>query len=45
MLNINDVNFTDRAGMLFMAYLREKERLAGLATSGQLGPMGVNGLL
>ena len=42
-LTINDVNFTDRAGMLFMAYLREKERLAGLSTPGQLGPMGVAG--
>jgi hypothetical protein len=43
-LNINDVNFTDRAGMLFMAYLREKERLAGLAAPGQFGLMGVNGV-
>ena len=43
-LTINDVNFTDRAGMLFMAYLREKERLAGLSTPGQLGPMGVAGV-
>jgi hypothetical protein len=42
-LTINDVNFTDRAGMLFMAYLREKERLARLSTPGQLGPMGVAG--
>jgi hypothetical protein len=40
-LNINDVGFDDRAGMLFMAYLREKERLAGLAPSGQLSVMGI----
>jgi hypothetical protein len=44
-LTINDVNFDDRAGMLFMAYLREKERLSGLATPGQLGVMGVEGVL
>jgi hypothetical protein len=43
-LNINDVGFTDRAGTLFMAYLREKERLAGLAAPGQFGVMGVNGV-
>jgi hypothetical protein len=43
-LTINDVNFSDRAGMLFMAYLREKERLAGLAAPGQFGLMGVNGV-
>jgi hypothetical protein len=44
-LNINDVNFDDAAGRLFMAYLREKERLAGLATQGTLGSMGVEGVL
>jgi hypothetical protein len=27
-----------------MAYLREKERLAGLAAPGQFGVMGVNGV-
>ena len=44
-LNINDVGFTDRtAGTLFMAYLREKERLAGPRAPGQFGVMGVNGL-
>jgi len=44
-LTINDVGFGDRAGRLFMAYLRDKERLAGLATPGQLGAMGVEGVL
>ena len=44
-LNINDVGFDDRAGMLFMAYLREKERLAGLAPVGQLGAMGIEAVL
>ncbi len=44
-LNINDVGFDDRAGMLFMAYLREKERLASLAPSGQLGAMGIEAVL
>src|SRR5262249_53733252 len=40
-LTINDVGFNDRAGRLFMAHLREKERLARLATQGLLGTMGV----
>jgi hypothetical protein len=44
-LNINDVAFSHRAGMLFMAHLREKERLAGLSRPGTLGAMGVEGLL
>jgi hypothetical protein len=44
-LNINDVGFDDRAGMLFMAYLREKERLAGLAPAGQLGVMGIEAVV
>jgi hypothetical protein len=44
-LNVNDVGFDNRAGMLFMAHLREKERLAGLATQGQLAAMGVEGML
>jgi hypothetical protein len=44
-LTINDVGFDDRAGRLFMAHLHEKERLAGLATQGQLGTMGVEGVL
>lgn len=44
-LNINDVGFDHRGGRLFMAYLREKERLAGLATNGRLGAMGVQGPL
>jgi hypothetical protein len=44
-LTINDVGFDDRAGMIFMAHLREKERLAGLATQGRLSALGVEGLL
>jgi hypothetical protein len=44
-LTINDVGFDGRAGGLFMAYLKEKERLAGLATQGTLGAMGVEGML
>ena len=44
-LTINDVNFEDRAGMIYMAHLREKERLAGLATQGRLSALGVEGLL
>jgi hypothetical protein len=44
-LTINDVRFDHRAGMLFMAYLRERERQAGLARTGALGAMGVEGLL
>lgn len=44
-LNVNDVGFDDRAGTLFMAYLREKERLAGLAPSGSLGILGIETVL
>jgi hypothetical protein len=44
-LTINDVGFDDRAGMLFMAYLREKERLARLAPSGALGALGIEAVL
>jgi hypothetical protein len=44
-LTINDVAFDDRAGMIYMAHLREKERLAGLATQGRLSALGVEGLL
>jgi hypothetical protein len=44
-LTINDVAFDDRAGMIFMAHLREKERLAGLATQGRLSALGVESLL
>ncbi|TDH62144.1 hypothetical protein E2C06_13300 [Dankookia rubra] len=44
-LTINDVGFGHRAGMLFMAHLRAREQQAGLARTGGLGAMGVEGLL
>jgi hypothetical protein len=44
-LTINDVGFDSPAGGRFMAYLREKERLAGLATQGTRKAMGVEGIL
>jgi hypothetical protein len=44
-LNINDVGFDDRAGMIFMANLREKERLAARALQGRLSDLGVEGVL
>lgn len=44
-LNVNDVGFDDRAGTLFMAYLREKERLARLAPAGTLGALGIEAVL
>jgi hypothetical protein len=44
-LNINDVGFDDRAGVLFMSYLRERERMARLAPSGALGSLGIEAVL
>lgn len=44
-LNINDVGFDNRAGVIFMAHLREKERLASLAKQGRLSAVGLEGML
>jgi hypothetical protein len=43
-LSVDDLGFAHRGGTLFMAYLRNKESLAGRATSVQLADLGVEGL-
>ena len=40
-LTINDAGFDDRVGGLFMAHLRERERLARLVPSGAFSLMGI----
>jgi hypothetical protein len=41
-LNVNDVGFDHKGGNLFMAYQRQKERLAELARSGNLSSLGIS---
>ena len=43
-LNVNDVGFSDKAGRLFMSYLRTKEQLAQRASNGTLAQLGINGI-
>lgn len=43
-LNVNDVGFDHRGGGLFMAYLREKERLATLGPKGSFDTLGITGV-
>lgn len=43
-LTIDDVNFDDKSGGLFMAYLRAKEQLASQSTPGTLGALGITGI-
>jgi hypothetical protein len=43
-LNINDVGFAHKAGSLFMIYLQQKERLAGMSQGGTLGALGISGI-
>jgi hypothetical protein len=43
-LSVDDLGFKHRGGTLFMAYLRNKESLAGQASPVQLSDLGVEGL-
>lgn len=43
-LSIDDVNFADKAGSLYMVYQRRKEALAQLNQSGTLGALGIRGI-
>jgi hypothetical protein len=43
-LSVDDLGFDHRGGTLFMAYLRNKEGLAGRVTAVQLSTLGVEGL-
>ena len=43
-LNVNDVGFDNKAGRLFMTYLRTKEQLSQRAPNGTLGALGITGI-
>ncbi|MGH7870448.1 MAG: hypothetical protein ACREP9_23090, partial [Candidatus Dormibacteraceae bacterium] len=43
-LSIDDVNFTDKAGSLYMVYQRQKEALAQLNQFGTLSTLGITGI-
>ena len=43
-LSVNDFNFADKGGSLFMAYQQQKEQLATLNPSGTLGALGIGGI-
>ena len=42
-LSIDDVNFDEKSGSVFMTYLRAKEQLASQSTPGTLGALGITG--
>jgi len=44
-LSINDVEFSSKAGGLFMVHHQQKEQLAQKAPSGTLGALGISGVL
>lgn len=43
-LTIDDLNFTDKGGSLYMAYQRQKERLATLFQGGAFSALGIGGI-
>ncbi|HUJ42092.1 MAG TPA: hypothetical protein VLW52_00670 [Opitutaceae bacterium] len=43
-LTIDDFNFTDKGGSLFMAYQQQKEQLAAQSASGTLSVLGIGGI-
>ena len=43
-LTIDDFNFTDKGGSLFMAYQQQKEQLAALNAAGTLSVFGIGGI-
>ena len=43
-LSIDDVNFDEKSGSVFMTYLRAKEQLASQSTPGTLGALGITGI-
>ncbi|MDP9108281.1 MAG: hypothetical protein M3N23_04330 [Pseudomonadota bacterium] len=44
-LSIDDLNFADKGGSLYMVYQQQKERMATMNTGGTLGALGVRGAL
>jgi hypothetical protein len=43
-LSVDDLEFSHKGGALFMSYLQNKERLAGMIRQGNLGNFGINSL-
>lgn len=43
-LSVSDLGFGHEGGNLFVNYLRQKERLAGMAAAGALGSLGIGGI-
>lgn len=43
-LTIDDLNYSDKSGSLYMAYQINKERLAGLNQSGSVSTLGIRGI-
>jgi len=43
-LSVNDLGFAHKGGNLFMAYLRQKEQLAGQSVAGTFGTLGIRGI-
>ena len=43
-LTVDDINFDEKGGGLFMAYLRAKEQLAKQSTQGSFSNMGIQGI-
>jgi hypothetical protein len=43
-LSIDDLNFTDKGGSLYMAYQKQKETLAQLGPSGTFNALGIRGI-
>lgn len=44
-LSVDDLNFSDKGGSLYMAYQQQKERMANMNIGGTLGALGVRGPL
>jgi len=43
-LSVDDLGFDHKGGNLFMVYLRQKERLAGMTAGGVLSALGIGGI-
>jgi len=43
-LSVNDLGFDNKGGDLFLAYLRQKETLAGLSPGGTFLDLGIEGI-
>jgi hypothetical protein len=43
-LSVNDLGFAHKGGSLFMSYLQQKERLAGMSVAGAFNTFGIGGV-